>query len=81
MPRTAIKGQAIIDFVVEFAYPTNALRMATDKSSTSEGHKKDDEPIDLNDVWSLRIDDSSKVNESGAGVILETQRERTSVML
>ena len=35
-------------------------------------HKKDDEPADLSNVWSLRIDSSSNVNGSGAGVVLES---------
>ena len=36
MPRTIIKGQAVADFVAEFTYPTNALRVKTDMPSTSE---------------------------------------------
>ena len=72
VPRTAIKGQAIVDFVVEFTYLTKALGMATDTSSTSEGHKRDDEPSDLRNMWSLRIDGSSNVNGIGVGVILES---------
>ena len=32
----------------------------------------DDEPTDLSNVWSLRIDGSSNVNGSGAGIILES---------
>ena len=71
MPRIPIKGQAIANFVAEFIYPTKALGVATDTLSTSEGHKKDDEPTDLSNMWSLRVNGSSNVKESGAGVILE----------
>ena len=71
MPMTIVKGQAIADFVAEFTYLTKALGV-TATSSTSEGRTKDDEPTDLNNVWSLRIDGSSNVNGSGAGVILES---------
>ena len=42
MPRIAIKGQAIADFVAEFTYLTRALGMATNTLSTSKGRKKDD---------------------------------------
>ena len=66
MPRIAIKGQAIANFVIEFTYPTKAIRRATNTPSTSEGHAKDDEPTDPNNVWILRRDGSSNVNENGA---------------
>ena len=45
MPRTTIKGQALADFMAEFTYPTKALGVGTDMSSTSVGHKKDEEPL------------------------------------
>ena len=64
MPRTTIKGQAIADFVVEFIYLTKAIERTPDTLSTSEGLKRGEEPIDLNNVWSLRIDGSSNVNGS-----------------
>ena len=67
MPRTAIKGQAITDFVEEFTYLTKALGVATDTLSTSEERKKDDEPTDLSNIWSLRIDGSSNVNGEWCG--------------
>ena len=40
--------------------------------SASEEHKKDDEPTGLSKVWSLRIDNSSNVNGSGAHIVLES---------
>ena len=52
MPRTAIKGQAIADFMAEFTYPTKELGMMTVMPSTLEGRTKDDEPTNLNNVWS-----------------------------
>ena len=72
MPRTAIKGQAVAEFVAEFTYPTKALRVTTNVPSTSEGHPMDDDPTDLSYVWSLRINSSSNVNRSGVGVVLES---------
>ena len=71
--KTAIKGQAITDFMAKFMYLTKVFSVATYTSSTLERHKKDDKSTDLSNVWSLRIDGSSNVSESGAGVILESQ--------
>ena len=36
MPRIAIKGQAVADFVTKFTYPTKALGITTNVPSTSE---------------------------------------------
>ena len=70
MPRTTIKGQALPDFVAEFIYLTTVLDETMNTPSTSMEHKKDDEPTDPSNMWSLRIDSSSNVNECGMGVIL-----------
>ena len=72
MPRTAIKRQVIADFVAEFTYPTKAVGLKIDAPSTSKGGPTDDDPTDPNNVWSLRIDGSSNMNGSGAGVVLES---------
>ena len=72
MPRTAIKGQAVANFVAEFRYPTKVLRGETSKPSTSERQRVDGEPTNLSNVWSLRIDGSFNLNRSGAGVVLES---------
>ena len=72
MPRTTIKGQALADFMTEFTYSTTALDGAIDTLSMSVEHKKDDEPIDLSNVWSLRIDSFPNVNGSGTSIILES---------
>ena len=82
MPRTAIKGQALANFVAEFTYLTMVLRGAVDMPSTSVEHKKDDEPTDPSNVWSLRIDGSSNMNGSGVGIILESPTgEKTRYVL
>ena len=72
MPRTTIKGQALADFVAKFTYPTTALYGAIDTPSKSVERKKDIEPNNPSNIESLRIDCSSNVNRSGAGVILES---------
>ena len=53
MLRTAIKRQAVVDFVVEFICSTKALGMTTDALSTSEGRTKDDEPTNTSNVYIL----------------------------
>ena len=58
--------------MAEFIYPTKALGMATDTPSTSKGRKKDDEPTNSSNVWSLKINGSSNLNGTGIGVILES---------
>ena len=72
MPKTAIKGQAIANFMVEFTYLTKVVEITTDEPSTLGEHTKNDEPTDLGGVWNLRIDGTSNVNKSGAGAILES---------
>ena len=63
-PRTAIKGQALADFVVEFTYPSETERA---------------EPVTLTPnlqetipTWVLYVDGSSNSQGSGAGIILTT---------
>ena len=53
-------------------YPTTVLCGAIETPRTSVEYKKDDEPTDPSNVWSLRIDGSSDVNGSGMGIILES---------
>ena len=72
MLRTTIKGQTLADFVAEFTYPTTTISGAIDTLSTLVEHKKDVEPTNLSNMWSLRIDGSSNMNGSGTGVILES---------
>ena len=74
IPRTTIKGQALVDFVTEFTYPTKVLSGAINTPSMSMERKKDDKPTNPSNVWSLRIDGFSNVNGSGVGVILEIPR-------
>ena len=50
MPRTTIKGQAVVDFVAEFTYPTKVLRIMTDVLSTSEERTIDDDPTDPSNI-------------------------------
>ena len=63
-PRTAIIGQTLADFLVEFTYPEDAEE--TEPSSL---------PPDLQiavPTWVLYVDGSSNNQGSGAGIILTT---------
>ena len=70
IPRTAIKGKAVADFMAKFTYLTKVLGGETSEPSTSE--RQSVEPTDLSNVWTLRIDGSSNVNGSGMSVVLES---------
>ena len=72
MSKTTIKGQAVVDFVAEFTYSIKALGITTNVPSTSEGRATNDDPTNPSNIWSLRIDSSSKVDGNGVGVVLES---------
>ncbi|KAL5539172.1 hypothetical protein UlMin_044785 [Ulmus minor] len=56
MPRTAIKGQALADFIAEFTYTPEMSEKNTTQTQTSQ--------------WKLYVDGSSTETSSGAGIIL-----------
>ena len=67
-PRTAIKGQALADFMAEFTYPedpTEEVEPATLPPDLQGSHP----------AWTLFMDGSSNSQGSGAGVILITPDE------
>ena len=72
MSRTTIKGQAVADFVAEFSYPIKVFGGENTTLSTSVKQLVDNDPIDLSNIWNMRIDGSSNVNGSGVGVVLES---------
>ena len=72
MPRITIKGQAVADFVAEFSYPTKVFGSENVTSSTLRKQLVDSDPTDPNNFWNMRIDGSSNVNGSGAGIVLES---------
>ncbi|KAL5573490.1 hypothetical protein UlMin_023087 [Ulmus minor] len=55
-PRTAIKGQALADFIAEFTYTPEMLEKLTTQTQNSQ--------------WKLYVDGSSTETSSGAGIIL-----------
>ncbi|KAL5537985.1 hypothetical protein UlMin_045753 [Ulmus minor] len=69
-PRTAIKGQALADFIAEFTYQPTSLELAKELVPSPSS------------LWHLYIDGSSTDNCSGAGVILVSlERVRLSCAL
>ncbi|KAL5538664.1 hypothetical protein UlMin_044966 [Ulmus minor] len=55
-PRTAIKGQALADFIAEFTYTPEMSEKLTTQTQSSQ--------------WKLYVDGSSTETSSGAGIIL-----------
>ena len=60
LPRTAIKGQAMADFVAEFTEPS----MEVAKIMAEQAKKVF--------KWQLRVDGSSNTHGSGAGIVVST---------
>ena len=67
-PRTAIKGQALADFIAEFTYPVEVNTQERQALVDTEAAEKTDEPNGL--VWKLFVDGSSNAQGSGAGLVL-----------
>ncbi|PON44644.1 Ribonuclease H, partial [Parasponia andersonii] len=58
-PRTAIKGQALADFIVEFTYDVDLPTRVLEKPAS-----------DTSKLWRLYVDGSSNENRAGAGIVL-----------
>ncbi|KAI5343968.1 hypothetical protein L3X38_011845 [Prunus dulcis] len=70
-PKTAIKAQVLIDFVVEFTPTVEEEKMVTKSKEKAD----DTSPTDSNlpkDMWQLHIDGASNHKEAGAGVVIIT---------
>ncbi|KAL8115462.1 hypothetical protein AgCh_022089 [Apium graveolens] len=79
-PRTAIKAQALADFVVECTIPNQEVggqddAIPQDKGVDNESKKKGDNESkekDDKEFWVLYFDGASKTNSSGAGLVLQS---------
>ena len=63
--RTALKGQSLVDFVVECSIPTPP------EDAENGPSRKDDR------VWIIHIDESSNGQGSGAGVVMQSPDDHT----
>ncbi|KAK0594753.1 hypothetical protein LWI29_000130 [Acer saccharum] len=59
-PKTAIKGQAVSDFIAEFTEPDAEVRRAMEDEQTTKFQ------------WKLHVDGSSNTHGSGAGIVITT---------
>ncbi|XP_074346529.1 uncharacterized protein LOC141685318 [Apium graveolens] len=70
-PRTSIKAQALVEFVVECTISNQEV--GGQEIVTLEGGKKEkDENTTLKEYWVLHFDGASKTKSSGAGLILQS---------
>ena len=67
-PRTAIKGQALADFVAEFSYAPDMGRAETDLNDNELTRKRKVDPT--GPIWELYVDGASNARGAGAGIIL-----------
>ncbi|XP_074355754.1 uncharacterized protein LOC141695406 [Apium graveolens] len=69
-PRTAIKAQALADFVVECTIDNQEVRGQVDEKDTTQG-EGGEKKIENKVFWILYFDGASKTNLSGAGLVLQ----------
>ena len=74
-PRTAIKAQALVDFVVECTIANQEVggQEEIDKPVQEQGQKeKEDLETTPKEYWKLYFDGASKTKTSGAGLVLQS---------
>ncbi|XP_020415620.1 uncharacterized protein LOC109948104 [Prunus persica] len=71
-PKTAIKAQALADFVVEFTPSVEKEKLVNQKKESSKADGTSAEPSQPRDIWQLRVDGASNQKGAGAGVVITT---------
>ncbi|XP_034219224.1 uncharacterized protein LOC117630638 [Prunus dulcis] len=71
-PKTAIKAQALADFVAEFTPSAEKEKLVNQKKESSKADGTSAEPSQPNDMWQLRVDEASNQKGAGAGVVIIT---------
>ncbi|CAL9000311.1 unnamed protein product [Prunus brigantina] len=71
-PKTAIKAQALADFVAEFTPSAEEEKLVSKKKESSRADKTSIEPDQPRDMWQLRVDGASNQKRAGAGVVIIT---------
>ncbi|CAL2270892.1 unnamed protein product [Prunus armeniaca] len=69
--KTAIKAQALVDFVVEFTPTANEEKMVTKSNEKADNTSPTDSNLP-NDMWQLHVDGASNHKGTGAGVVIIT---------
>ncbi|KAI5335978.1 hypothetical protein L3X38_026112 [Prunus dulcis] len=70
-PKTAIKAQALADFVVEFTLTAEQEKMVTKSKEKADDTSPTDSNLP-NDMWQLHVDGASNHKGAGAGVVIIT---------
>ncbi|CAL9019626.1 unnamed protein product [Prunus brigantina] len=73
-PKTAIKAQALADFVVEFTPTAKEEKMVTKSKEKADDTSPTDSNLP-NDMWQLHVDGASNHKGAGAGVVIITPDE------
>ncbi|KAI5338915.1 hypothetical protein L3X38_018187 [Prunus dulcis] len=71
-PKTAIKAQALADFVAEFTPSAEKEKLVNQKKESSKADGTSAEPSQPGDMWQLRVDGASNQKGAGAGVVITT---------
>ncbi|XP_074355731.1 uncharacterized protein LOC141695382 [Apium graveolens] len=71
-PRTAIKGQALADFVLEFDEEIDDKAIVPAESTSQESHQDEKKQELPHPWWTLHVDRAVNNSGSGAGIILIT---------
>ncbi|CAL9019536.1 unnamed protein product [Prunus brigantina] len=69
-PKTAIKAQALVDFVAEFTPSAEEEKLVNKKKESSNADGTSAEPSQPRDMWQLRVDGASNQKRAGAGVVI-----------
>ncbi|CAL9022627.1 unnamed protein product, partial [Prunus brigantina] len=71
-PKTAIKAQALADFVAEFTPSAEEEKLDSKKKESSRADKTSTEPDQPRDMWQLCVDGALNQKGAGAGVVIIT---------
>ncbi|CAL2278651.1 unnamed protein product [Prunus armeniaca] len=71
-PKTAIKAQALADFVAEFTSSAKEEKLVSKKKESLRVYQTSTELDQPRNIWQLRVDGASNQKGAGAGVIIIT---------
>ncbi|KAI5325310.1 hypothetical protein L3X38_034384 [Prunus dulcis] len=71
-PKTAIKAQALADFVAEFTPSAEEEKLVNKKKESSRAYKTSTEPNQPRDMSQLRVAGASNQKGAGAGFVIIT---------